>query len=130
MNKDKRITEREKLRKLAPVADAKLQKHIFVCTGKSCSKVGAEDVLSAFKIGLEKRGLRFGRASKGRNPSGNVMLTTCGSVGFCSVGTAVIIYPEGIWYAQVNAGDVEEIIENHIIGGEAVERLVLKRFAS
>ena len=53
------------------------------------------------------------------------MLTDCGSVGFCSIGTAVLVYPEGVWYAQVTADDVPEIIEEHLIKGNIVERLAL-----
>jgi (2Fe-2S) ferredoxin len=52
-------------------------------------------------------------------------LTDCGSIGFCSIGTAVLVYPEGVWYAQVRAGDVPEIIEEHLEKGNVVERLAL-----
>jgi (2Fe-2S) ferredoxin len=43
------------------------------------------------------------------------VLTECGSVGFCAVGPAVMVYPDGVWYAQVRASDVTEIIEEHLI---------------
>lgn len=121
------IEDRERLNKLAPVAGAEIKHHVFVCGGKSCSKVGAAEVKEAFVRELESRNLRYGKESKGRNPEGPIVLTDCGSVGFCSVGTAVMVYPEGIWYAQVRAADVVEIIEKHLIGGEVVERLALKR---
>lgn len=127
MAKPKFIEDKEKLKQLAPVTEADIKYHVFVCCGKSCSKVGAADVLEAFAKGLEFRNLRFGKVAKGRNPKGTIMLTECGSVGFCSIGTAVIIYPEGIWYAQVQAEDVEEIIEKHLLNGEVVERLALKK---
>ena len=66
-----------------------------------------------------------GEESKGRNPKGEIVLTDCGSVGFCSIGTAVLVYPEGVWYAQVTADDVHEIIEEHLEKGNIVERLAL-----
>lgn len=115
------------MQKLAPVATAKISRHVFVCVGKSCSKVGSSEVKDAFVEGLERRELRYGKESKGRNPEGPILLTDCGSVGFCSIGTAVLVYPEGVWYAQVRASDVEEIIEEHLINGRIVERLALKR---
>jgi NADH-quinone oxidoreductase subunit F/NADP-reducing hydrogenase subunit HndC len=121
------IKEKDRLYSLAPVAEADITHHVFVCGGKSCSKVGATEVKDAFVKELERRNLRYGKSSKGRNPEGPILLTDCGSVGFCSIGTAVMVYPEGVWYAQVRASDVAEIIERHLIAGEVVERLVLKR---
>ena len=58
---------------------------------------------------------------------GEIVLTDCGSVGFCSIGTAVLVYPDGVWYAQVQAEDVSEIIESHLENGTVVERLALTR---
>lgn len=121
------IDDREKLHSLAPVARASISRHVFVCGGKSCTKVGSPEVMTEFIRELEKRKLRYGKISKGRNPEGPILLTECGSIGFCSIGTAVLVYPEGIWYAQVRASDVVEIIENHLIRGRVVERLALKK---
>ncbi len=126
MSEPEFIEDREKLEKLAPVAAAPIRHHVFVCNGKSCAAVGSAEVKAAFEEELQKRNLRYGKESKGRNPGGEIMLTDCSSVGFCSVGAAVLVYPEGVWYAQVRAADVPEIIENHLIGGEIVERLALK----
>jgi (2Fe-2S) ferredoxin len=41
------------------------------------------------------------------------------------VGAAVMVYPDGVWYAQVRASDVPEIVEEHLVGGRVVERLAL-----
>lgn len=125
MSDRKFISDREKLEKLAPVAAAPIKRHVFVCNGKSCSAVGSAEVKAAFEAELQKRNLRYGKESKGRNPNGSIVLTDCGSVGFCSIGTAVLIYPEGVWYAQVSAEDVPEIIEEHLEKGNVVERLAL-----
>lgn len=125
MSERKFIDDREKLEKLAPVAAAPIKHHVFVCNGKSCAAVGGAEVKAAFERELESRNLRYGKPSKGRNPNGSVVLTDCGSVGFCSIGTAVLVYPEGVWYAQVRAEDVAEIVEKHLISGKIVERLAL-----
>ena len=79
--------------------------------------VGSEEVKAAFERELEWRNLRYGKESKGRNPNGPIVLTDCGSVGFCSIGVAVLVYPEGVWYGQVRAEDVPEIIEEHLLNG-------------
>jgi (2Fe-2S) ferredoxin len=119
------ITDRQQLERLAPVAQAPIKHHVFVCNGKSCSAVGSANVKAEFERILQEKGLRQGKESKGRNPIGEIVLTDCSSVGFCSVGPAVLIYPDGIWYAQVQPEDVRNIIEEHLEKGKIVERLVL-----
>ena len=119
------IEDRERVCALAPVAYAPIRQHVFVCSGKSCTAAGSAEVKEALRRELVARGLLFGKASKGRNPQGSVMLTECSSVGFCAVGAAVLVYPEGVWYAQVRASDVSEIVEEHLVGGRVVERLAL-----
>jgi NADP-reducing hydrogenase subunit HndC len=41
-----------------------------------------------------------------------------------------MIYPDGVWYAQVRAADVTQIIEDHILNGRVVERLALLKVPS
>ena len=127
MAEKKHITDREQLEKLAPMLKAPIKRQVFVCTGKSCRAVGSEDVRDEFARILEAKGLRQGKEKKGRNPMGEVVLTECGSIGFCSVGTAVMVYPDGVLYGQVCEGDVREIVEEHIENDRPVERLVLMR---
>jgi (2Fe-2S) ferredoxin len=119
------ITDRKKLEALAPVATAPITHHVFVCTGKSCSAVDSAEVKTAFERELLARGMLFGKESKGKNPKGSVVVTECASVGFCAIGAAVMVYPDGIWYAQVRAGDVSEIVSEHLLNGRVVERLAL-----
>ena len=125
MAEKKFIQDREQLERLAPLLNAPIKRQVFVCNGKSCTAVGATDVKAEFVRILEEKGLRQGKESKGRNPRGEVVLTDCGSIGFCSVGTAVMVYPDGTLYGQVNATDVPEIIEEHIENDRPVERLIL-----
>ena len=130
MAKDSFIEDREELSRLAPVAAAPIRHHVLVCTGKSCSAVGSAEVREVFDRELRARGILFGKEAKGKNPHGSVVLTECASVGFCAIGAAVMIYPDGVWYAQVRAADVPEIIEEHIINGRVVERLALLKVPS
>ena len=121
------IDDCERLVELAPIAAASIQHHIFVCTGKSCSAVESAEVRDAFERELKARRLQYGKEKKGCNPNGSVVLTECGSVGFCAIGAAVMVYPDGVWYAQVRATDVPEIVQEHIVNGRPVERLALLR---
>lgn len=119
------ITDRAKLEALAPVATAPIRHHVFVCTGKSCSAVDSADVKATFDRELQARGILFGKEKKGKNPRGTIVVTECSSVGFCAIGPAVMVYPDGIWYAQVGTDDVREIVEEHLLNDRVVERLVL-----
>ena len=119
------ITDREELEKLAPMILAPIKRQVFVCNGKSCAAVGSAEVKAEFERILESKGLRQGKESKGRNPMGSVLLTECGSIGFCSIGTAVMVHPDGTLYAQVQPSDAAEIIEEHIEKGNVVKRLAL-----
>lgn len=119
------IEDIDQIHKLAPVTKAPIERQVFVCNGKSCLAVGSAGVKKAFEQQLEAKNLRYGKESKGRNPKGSVLLTDCGSIGFCALGTAVLIYPEGVWYGQVRENDVSEIIEKHIENGEIVKRLAI-----
>jgi len=119
------IANPEELCALAPVTSAPIRHHVFVCSGKSCSAVGSAEVMAAFESQLKALGVLFGREAKGKNPKGSVILTECASVGFCAIGAAVMVYPDGVWYAQVRAADVPEIIEEHLLQGRVVERLSL-----
>lgn len=101
------------------------KKHIFVCNGESCLRNGSPEVKARLVEELKQRGLLRKRALKG-----DFMCTDCSSVGFCDIGPAVLVYPDGIWYAGVHPEDVPEIIESHLLGGQPVERLVKNRVPS
>ncbi|MEP6742417.1 MAG: (2Fe-2S) ferredoxin domain-containing protein [bacterium] len=119
------VTDQKTLETLAPVTTAPIRLHVFVCTGKSCSAVDSALVKAAFERELLARGMLFGKEKKGKNPKGSVLVTECSSVGFCAIGAAVMVYPDGIWYAQVGAEDVPELVEEHILNGRVVRRLAL-----
>lgn len=107
---------------VAPVIDHPLKRQVLVCTAKSCAANGSEAVLDAFKARLIEENLLFYKG----NRQGEVQCSHCGSVGFCAIGPAVLVYPDGIWYAHVTPEDVPEIIECHLKGGVPVARLVRK----
>lgn len=109
----------------APVTKANLNTHVFICTGASCSKNASELTLAKFWEVLAEKGLLYGKRG---TMDGTVIVTTCGSVGLCAIGPAVLIYPEGVWYYHVTPEDVEEIVNEHIIGGRIVERLLALHF--
>ena len=108
---------------LSPIIGHPLKHQVLVCTSKNCAANGSEAVLEAFKAHLIGKDLLFYKG----NREGEVQCGHCGSVGFCAIGPAVLVYPDGIWYAHVTPEDVPEIIESHLQGGVPVARLVRKR---
>jgi (2Fe-2S) ferredoxin len=101
---------------------AAFTRHVFICINERaagdprgcCADRGGVEVAAAFKRAIHERGLkRIVRANK------------AGCLDQCAAGATLVVYPEGVWYARVAVGDVEEIVEQHLIGGRPVERLVL-----
>lgn len=122
MDEPRSIPSPEQDAALAPVIGHALQRQVLVCTSKSCAANGSEAVLEAFRAHLIEEKLLFYKG----NQAGEVQCSHCGSVGFCAIGPAVLVYPDGIWYAHVTPADVPEIIESHLKGGVPVARLVRK----
>lgn len=100
----------------------KLKRHIFVCINERpeghpkgcCADKGGREVRERFKEGVARRGLK-----------GIVRANAAGCLDTCALGVTVVVYPEAVWYRNVTTGDVEEIIEKHVVGGEVVERLLM-----
>lgn len=98
-------------------------RHIFVCTNRrkeddpkgSCAQKGSEEIRDVFKRELHARGLKT-----------KVRANKSGCLDVCEYGPNVVIYPEGVWYSHVTKDDVVEIIEKHIIGGQVIERLLIR----
>lgn len=90
-----------------------IRAHVLICGGTGCKSAGSKEVQLAFSRAIEAKGL-----------SDEVMVVETGCHGFCEHGPLVIVYPEGTFYCQVKAEDVEEIVESHLLKGRIVERLL------
>ncbi|MGM0509026.1 MAG: NADH-ubiquinone oxidoreductase-F iron-sulfur binding region domain-containing protein [Fusobacteriota bacterium] len=95
------------------MADYKM--HVLVCGGTGCISSGA-DVLAA---DLEKK-----LKEKGMEDEIQVLQTGC--FGFCEKGPIVKILPDNTFYVEVKPEDADEIIEEHLIKGRKVEKLLFK----
>ena len=71
----------------------------------------------SLKNELKRRGIKDVRAN------------SAGCLDACADGPTVVVYPEGVWYGRVRLEDVAEIIDEHLVGGRPVERLLIPRFA-
>ncbi len=96
----------------------KFKKHVFICTNdkelpkKSCGSTHGHQLVDAFKEELKAKGLlQEIRAQK----------TAC--LDCCAQGPTIVVYPEGVFYGNVQLADVKEIVDNHLVGDKVVERL-------
>ncbi len=87
--------------------------HVLVCTGGGCIASGALAVSAAFGEELEKHGL-----------AGEVQVVETGCLGPCAVGPVALVYPDGVFYQNIKVPDVAEIVEEHLLKGRVVPRLV------
>ena len=90
-----------------------IRSHVLVCGGTGCTSSGSQAVQKAFTENIEA----FGLAEE-------VKLVQTGCFGLCALGPVVIIYPDGTFYSRVTPEDVKEIVEEHLLKGRVVERLV------
>ncbi len=90
-----------------------ISNHVLVCTGGGCIASGALEVSAAFTKELEDMGIA---------PQTRVIETGC--LGPCAVGPVVLVYPDGVFYQNVHLEDVHEIVEEHLLKGRIVNRLV------
>ena len=96
--------------------------HVFFCcnqraAGASCCNDHQAERLRAYA----KRRIQ----ELGVHGSGQVRINSAGCLDRCSLGPALVIYPEGAWYTYTDEADVEEIIAEHLLGGRVVQRLKL-----
>ena len=89
--------------------------HILVCAGTGCSSSGSKQILPILAEEL-----------KNKNLDKEIKVVETGCHGLCEMGPLVIVYPEGVFYCRVEAADVKEIVESHLLKGRVVERLLYR----
>lgn len=93
--------------------------HVYACDQRKpegapcCSARGSVRVIEALRREVAAAGL-----------AEEVQVTTCGSLGLCTRGPNMVVYPEGVWYSGVRVEDVPEIVREHFAGGRVVQRLL------
>jgi (2Fe-2S) ferredoxin len=96
--------------------------HVFFCTNRRedgsqcCAQCNAQDMRDLLKRRAKDLGIT------GR---GGIRINTAGCLDRCPEGPVIVIYPEETWYTYIDREDVEEILNEHLLGGRVVERLRL-----
>ncbi len=94
--------------------------HVFVCCNSrpadaprpSCTQDGKSDLHTQLQQLAKAAGL-----------AGKVRINKSGCLDQCEHGPMVVVYPEAVWYGNVQPEDAAAIVEEHLIGGHPVERL-------
>jgi NADP-reducing hydrogenase subunit HndC len=89
--------------------------HVLVCGGTGCHSGGSADIQTKMTSELKSLGLEK-----------EVKVVNTGCFGLCEVGPIVIVYPEGTFYSRVTCDDAKEIVNEHLLKGRKVERLIYK----
>lgn len=87
--------------------------HVLVCGGTGCTSSGSQQILTALQTEIEKAGLKE-----------EVAVVQTGCHGLCALGPIMLIYPEGTFYSMVNVEDIPEIVNEHLLKGRIVKRLL------
>ena len=89
--------------------------HLLICGGTGCHASGSLNVKKALVAELVKRKL-----------SEEIKIVETGCNGFCAMGPIMVVYPEGVIYMLVTAEDIPELVEEHLIKGRILERLLYR----
>lgn len=87
--------------------------HVLVCGGTGCTSSNSAAIIEALEKEIEAKGL-----------SDEIKVIRTGCFGLCALGPIMIVYPEGCFYSQVQVEDVPEIVEEHLLKGRMVKRLL------
>ncbi|MBS3969444.1 MAG: NAD(P)H-dependent oxidoreductase subunit E [Clostridia bacterium] len=87
--------------------------NLLVCAGTGCVASDSEKVIKNLKIVIKARG-----------QADQVSVVKTGCFGFCEQGPIVKVEPDNVFYVRVGPKDAKEIVDEHIVKGNHVERLL------
>ena len=87
--------------------------NVLVCGGTGCTSSNSLTIVEKLKEEIARQGL-----------SDEVNVITTGCFGLCALGPIMVVYPEGSFYSMVKVEDIPEIVEEHLLKGRIVTRLL------
>ncbi len=93
--------------------------YVLVCGGTGCESAKADDIYKNLMAASEKAGINK-----------DVQILKTGCFGFCEQGPIVKVLPDESFYVQVKPEDAEEIVNEHLVKGREVPRLLYDKSKS
>jgi (2Fe-2S) ferredoxin len=93
----------------------RIKKHILACEHKDCVKRGGKDSLRALKDALKDLGLRD-----------ETLISKVDCFDQCADGPVMVVYPDGVWYGEVDERAARDIAERHVAEGRLARCTVLR----
>ncbi|MBR4049976.1 MAG: NADH-quinone oxidoreductase subunit NuoF [Clostridia bacterium] len=87
--------------------------HVLVCGGTGCTSSHSNEIIEKLESELAAKGLQD-----------EIKVIKTGCFGLCALGPIMIVYPEGSFYSEVTVDDIPEIVEEHLLKGRMVTRLL------
>ena len=87
--------------------------HVLVCGGTGCTSSHSGELIDALNVNIKEKGLEE-----------EIQVVRTGCFGLCALGPIMIVYPEGCFYSEVKVEDIPEIVEEHLLKGRIVKRLL------
>lgn len=88
--------------------------HVLVCGGTGCVASKSSEIMEQMQKQLAVHGIEK-----------EIKIVKTGCFGLCEKGPIMVIYPEGATYCHVSPNDAKEIVEEHLVKGRIVKRLLL-----
>ncbi|RPH52885.1 MAG: hydrogenase [Desulfobacteraceae bacterium] len=89
--------------------------HLMFCGGTGCRASKSMEIKHHLIDAIEKRQLQD-----------KIVLIETGCIGFCAHGPVMVVYPGGVFYQYLKPDDMDEILDEHILKGYPVDRLLYK----
>ncbi len=86
---------------------------VLICGGTGCTSSQSLKIIEAMEQEIKAVGLE-----------NDVNVVKTGCFGLCALGPIMIVYPEGCFYSRVTVDDVKEIVDEHLLKGRIVKRLL------
>ena len=87
--------------------------HVLICGGTGCTSSKSDQIAAKMEAKIKSEGL-----------DKEVKVVQTGCFGLCALGPIMVVYPEGAFYSKVTVDDVDEIVEEHLLKGRIVKRLL------
>lgn len=86
---------------------------LLVCGDTGCRAANSMPIIDSLNEEINKAGLQD-----------KVSVSLTGCFGFCAQGPIVKVHPDNVFYVKVSAEDAKEIVQEHLVNGNLVERLL------